>query len=89
MSSFLIRMCSRLLTQRGWAANEKRFHRLWNHEHAQIPQRQHRKLRFDGSSESGCIRHRFHLKNHGWLYDFVMDRTKDGPPLRLLVGIDE
>ena len=48
----------RLLTQRGWTVNEKRVHRLWKREHMQVPRKQHRKRRFPGGSENGCVRHR-------------------------------
>jgi transposase InsO family protein len=27
--------------------------------------------------------------NHVWSYDFVMDRTQDGPPLKLLTVVGE
>ena len=79
----------RLLTQRGWTVNEKRVHRLWKREHMQVPRKQHRKRRFPGGSENGCVRHRARYKNHVWSYDFVTDRTEDGRQLRLLVVIDE
>ena len=79
----------RLLTQRGWTVNEKRVHRLWKQEHMQVPRKQHRKRRFPGGSENGCVRHSARYKNHVWSYDFVTDRTEDGRQLRLLVVIDE
>ena len=69
--------------------NEKRVHRLWKREHMQVPRKQHRKRRFPGGSENGCVRHRARYKNYVWSYDFVTDRTEDGRQLRLLVGIDE
>ena len=49
----------------------------------------HRKRRFLGESENGCVRHRARYKNHVWPYDFVTDRTEDGRQLRFLVVIDE
>ena len=79
----------RLLTQQGWAVNEKRGHRLWKREHMQVPRKQHRKRRFFGGSENGCVRHRARYKNHVWSFDFVTNRTADGRQLRLLVVIDE
>ena len=48
----------RWLTQRGWTVNEKRVHRLWKREHMQVLRKQHRKRRFPGGSENGCVRHR-------------------------------
>ncbi|MAI69457.1 MAG: hypothetical protein CMM01_00875 [Rhodopirellula sp.] len=62
---------------------------LWKREHMQVPRKQHRKRRFLGGSENGCVRHRARYKNHVWSYDFVTDRTEDGRQLRLLVVIDE
>ena len=55
----------------------------------QVPRKQHRKRRFPGGSENGCVRHRARYKNHVWSYDFVTDRTEDGRQLRLLVVIDD
>ncbi len=55
----------------------------------QAPRKQHRKRRFPGGDEIGCVRHRARYKNHVWSYDFVTDRTEDGRQLRLLVVIDE
>jgi transposase InsO family protein len=79
----------RLLAQRGWAVNEKRIHRLWKREHIQVPRKHHRKRRFPGGSENGCVRHRARYTNHvGW-YEFVTDRTEDGRQLHLLVVFDE
>ncbi len=51
--------------------------------------KQHRKRRFPGGSENGCVRYRARYKNHVWSYDFVTDWTEDGRQLRLLVVIDE
>ena len=79
----------RLLTQRGWMVNEKRVHRIWKREHMQVPRKQHRKRRFPGESENGCVCHRARYKDHVWSHDFVTDRTEDGRQLRLLVVIDE
>lgn len=53
-----------------------------------MPQRQPRRKRLwlnDGS----CIRLRPEYPNHVWSYDFVMDRTCDGRPIRMLTIIDE
>ena len=47
-----------LLTQRCCTVNEKRVHRLWKREHMQVSGKQHRKRRFPGGSENGCVRHR-------------------------------
>ena len=53
-----------------------------------MPQKQPKRARLwlaDGS----CIRRRAEYPNHVWLYDFVMDRTQDGRPLKLLTIVDE
>lgn len=36
-----------------------------------------------------CIRLRPARRNHVWSWDFVMDRTDDGRPIRILTLIDE
>ena len=73
----------------GWTMNEKRDHRLGKREYMQVPRKQHRKRRFPGGIENGCVRHRARYKNHVCSYDFVTDRAADGRQLRLLVVIDE
>ena len=53
-----------------------------------MPKRQPKRKRLwlnDGS----CIRLRPEHPNHVWSYDFVMDRTHDGRPVRMLTLIDE
>ena len=55
----------------------------------QVPRKQHRKGRFSGGSDNGCLRQRARFKNHVWSYDFVTYRTEDSRQLRLLVVIDE
>ncbi|MCP4775352.1 MAG: transposase family protein [Planctomycetaceae bacterium] len=69
--------------------NEKRVHQLSKREHMQVPRKQHRKRRFPGGSDNGCVRHRARYKNHVWSYDFLTDRTENGRQLRLLVVIHE
>jgi putative transposase len=79
----------KLLVERNWRVNFKRVHRLWKRENMQVPKKQHRRRRFPGSSENGCIRHRARFKDHVWSYDFVADRTEDGRQIRMLIVIDE
>ncbi len=53
-----------------------------------VPAKQPKRSRLwlnDGS----CIRLRPEAPNHVWSYDFVLTRTHDGRPVRLLVVIDE
>jgi putative transposase len=82
------RIHEHLLTQ-GWQVNHKRIHRLWKQEHLQVPRKQHRRRRLPGSSENSCIRHRAQHINQVWSYDFLVDRTEEGRPLKLLAVIDE
>lgn len=72
----------------GWRVNHKRVERLWRREGLQVPKKQPKRRRLwlnDGS----CVRLRPAHKDHVWSYDFVMDRTSDGKPLRMLTLIDE
>ena len=77
-----------LLCREGWKVNHKRIERLWRREGLKIPQKQPKRKRLwlnDGS----CVRLRPAYKNHVWSYDFLITRTHDGKPLRLLAIIDE
>ena len=40
-------------------------------------------------ADGSCIRTRPVYPNHVWLYDFVMDRTRNGRPLSMLTMVDE
>ena len=40
-------------------------------------------------NEGSCVRLKPTHPNHVWSYDFVLDRTRDGRPLRILTMIDE
>jgi transposase InsO family protein len=62
--------------------------RLWRQEGLKVPQKQPNRAGLwfaDGS----CIRRRAEYPNHVWSYDFVMDRTQDGRPLKMLTVVDE
>jgi putative transposase len=81
------RRITALLQQEGWRANHKRVERLWRQEGLTGPQKQPKRARLwlaDGS----CIRRRAEYPNHVWSYDFVMDRTQDGRPLKMLTVVD-
>ena len=72
-----------LLRRAGWKVNHKRVERLWRREGLKVPKRQPKRRRLwlnDGS----CVRLRAERPNHVWSYDFVMDRTHDGRPLKML-----
>lgn len=82
------RMITGLLKLTGWDINHKRVERIWRREGLRVPQKQPKRRRLwlnDGS----CIRLRPMFKNHVWSYDFVMDRTHNGRPIRMLNIIDE
>ena len=61
---------------------------LWQQGGLKVPPKQPKRARLwlaDGS----CVRLRPLYKNHVWSWDFVMDRTVDGRPLKILTLIDE
>ena len=77
-----------MLRGEGWQVNHKRVERLWRLEGLKVPERQPKRGRLwltDGS----CIRLRPAYKDHVWSYDFMMARTTEGRPLRLLAVMDE
>jgi transposase InsO family protein len=82
------RRITALLRREGWRVNVKRVRRIWRREGLKVPSKQPKRGRLwltDGS----CVRHRPQHRNHLWSYDFVMDRTHNGRPIRMLTVIDE
>jgi transposase InsO family protein len=82
------RRITAMLWREGWRVNHKRVERIWRQEGLKVPSKQPKRARLwlnDGS----CIRLRAEYPNHVWSYDFVLDRTHDGRPLRMLVVVDE
>jgi putative transposase len=82
------RRIAALLRAQGWPVNVKRVWRIWRREGLKVPSKQPKRGRLwlnDGS----CIRLRPSWPNHVWAYDFVQDRTHDGPTIRMLTVIDE
>jgi len=82
------RQITGMLQNDGWRVNHKRVERIWRQEGLKVPAKQPKRRRLwlnDGS----MIRLRPEYKNHVWAYDFVVDRTRDGRPLRMLTVIDE
>lgn len=77
-----------MLRNEGWNVNHKRVERIWRQAGLKVPRKQPRRGRLwlnDGS----CVRLRPERKDHVWAYDFVLARTHEGLPLRLLVVVDE
>ena len=75
-----------LLREEGWQINHKRMLRLWRREGLKVPARQPKRKRLwfnDGS----CIRLRPECRDHVWSYDFVMSRSDDGRPMKMLTII--
>ena len=82
------RRITALLQIQGWPVNHKRVERIWRREGLKVPSKQPKRARLwlnDGS----CLRLRPARKNHVWAYDFVLTRTHDGKPVRMLAVIDE
>ena len=82
------RLIAGLLEQEGWTVSRSRVERIWKQEGLKVPQKQPKRGRLwlaDGS----CIRLRPLRRNHVWSWDFVMDRTDDGLPIKMLTLIDE
>jgi len=74
--------------EHGWRVNHKRVERIWRKEGLKVPKKQPKRSRLwlnDGS----CIRLRPGYKDHVWSYDFMIDRTADGRPFKILNIIDE
>ncbi len=77
-----------MLNQEGWQVNHKRVERIWRREGLKVPQKQPKRGRLwlnDGS----CIRLRPEYKDHVWSYDFMIARTYDSRPFRILTLLDE
>ena len=82
------RRVTAMLRREGWKVNHKRIERLWRREGLKVPARQPKRRRLwlnDGS----CVRLRPRYRDHVWSYDFVMTRTHDGKPVRMLTVVDE
>jgi transposase InsO family protein len=82
------RLITGLLRQSGWQLSRSRVERIWKQEGLRVPHKQPKRARLwlaDGS----CMRLRPERRNHVWSWDFVMDRTEDGRPLKILTLIDE
>ena len=82
------RITALLNNKYGWKVNHKRVERIWRKEGLKVPKKQPKRGRLwlnDGS----CIRFRPEYKDHVWSYDFMIDRTANGRPFKILNIIDE
>jgi transposase InsO family protein len=82
------RRITAMLRGEGWRVNHKRVQRIWRQEGLKVPRKQPKRARLwlnDGS----CVRLRPERRDHVWAYDFVLDRTHDGRPIRMLTIVDE
>jgi transposase InsO family protein len=80
-----------LLDREGWSVNKKAVHRLWRvlglklagkPAHAR-PRRPH------GQDANACHLRPSRGKDDVWTWDFLLDRTRDGRPLKWLSLVDE
>jgi transposase InsO family protein len=74
-----------LLRREGWSCNRKRVQRLWRDEGLRLPPRRRRRRRgrrMPGHVSAVC-------PNQVWALDFVVDRTADGRPIKILTITDE
>ena len=82
------RITALLKNELHWRVNHKRVERIWRKEGLKVPKKQPKRSRLwlnDGS----CIRLRPEYKDHVWSYDFMVDRTANGRPFKILNIIDE
>lgn len=82
------RLIHGLMLQDGWQLSRSRVERLWKQEGLKVPRKLPKRGRLwlaDGS----CIRLRPERPNHLWSWGFVMDRTDDGRPIKMMTRIDE
>ena len=82
------RRVTALLRAEGWRVNHKRVERIWRQGGLKVPRRQPKRRRL-WLNDRSCVRRRAEYPDHVWSYDFVLDRTADGRPLRMLTLVDE
>jgi putative transposase len=68
--------------------NHKKVERIWRKEGLKVPQRQPKRGRLWLNNGSG-VRLRPEHKDHVWSYDFMVYRTANGRPFRILTILDE
>ena len=74
-----------LLCREGWACNRKRVQRLWRDEGLRLPPKPRRRRR--GRRMPGHVTAA--SPDQVWALDFVVDRTADGRPIKILTITDE
>jgi len=82
------RRVTAMLRNQGWIVNHKRVELNWRQEGLRVPQKQPKRSRLwlnDGS----IVRLRPEFPKHFWTYDFMLHRTHNGVPFRVLNVIDE
>jgi putative transposase len=82
------RRIAALLQRKGWRVDHKLVERIWRQEGLKIPQKQPNRGRLwlnDGSRVRLKPTHRHHL----WSCDFMVDRTYNGRPIKILTVLDE
>jgi putative transposase len=82
------RRITALLKQENWKVNHKRVERIWREEGLKVPHKQPKRKRL-WLNDGFCVRLRPERKDHDWSYDFIIDRTADGRPFRILTVLDE
>ena len=74
-----------LLRREGWACNRKRIQRLWRDEGLRLPPKPRRRRR--GRRMPGHVTAA--NSDQVWALDFLVDRTADGRPIKILTVTDE
>ena len=78
-----------VLRERGWHVHPKRVHRIWKEQGWQRRTPRKRTSKATGQSRNACHIRKAEYANHAWAVDFVVDRTWDGKPLKILTILDE
>ena len=82
------RRITALLREEGWKVNHKHVENIWRREGLKVPQKQPKRGRL-WLNNGSCMRLRPEHKDHVWSYDFMIARTSDGRPFRILTILDE
>jgi putative transposase len=80
------RFIHQLLCGEGWTVNRKRVQRVRRQEGLRVPAVGKRKRR-SRSSKGYPVQATY--PGHVWSWDFIMDRTTDGRPVKMLTMVDE